>query len=54
MRRPLFMITRHTFISRLLLRAGVQERADSMSSWRHEIHDFQTRNFLNVTAKGCA
>jgi hypothetical protein len=27
---------------------------DSMSSWHHEFHDFQTENFLNLTAKGCA
>jgi hypothetical protein len=32
----------------------VFKNADSMSSWRHEIHDFQTGNFLNLTAKGCA
>ena len=32
----------------------VFKNADSMSSWRHEIHDFQTGNFLNLTAKGYA
>ena len=52
----LFIDHSHAFITCCIrqLQVLVFKNVDSMSSWRHEIYDFQTGNFQNLTAKGCA